>query len=159
MRTSLFNQRQVTKNLLINLLWITLGVNAQPSEELTQPVKPVPQAVQEQATPKANNKLVPLTAQAPAKTLVATTSLSLAKTKDKDSATPPPPVVVYDDETKKLAQEVKKLQLEQNKLTLEYEKALSKLQQEKDKLLLENEFQTAKEDQLLAELNAMKARL
>jgi ATP-dependent Clp protease protease subunit len=159
MKTSLFNQRNVTKNLLISLLWITLGVNAQPSEELTKPVKPVPQVVQEQATLKANNKPVPLTAQPLAKTLVATTSLSSTQPKEKDSATPPPPVVVYDDETKKLAQEVKKLQLEQSKLTLEYEKALSELQQEKDKLLLENELQTAKEEQLLAELNATKARL
>lgn len=156
MKTSLFNQHNVTKNIVISLLWLTLDINAQPQEEL-RPVRPVPRAVQEQATLKANNKPVPLATQLPTKTLVATNSLAL--TQPKDSATPPPPIVVYDDETKKLAQEVKKLQLEQSKLTLEYEKALSKLQQEKEKLLLENELQTAKESQLLAELNATKARL
>jgi ATP-dependent Clp protease protease subunit len=160
MKTSLFNQRNVTKNLIISLLGVTLGVSAQtqPSKELSL-VKPVPRSAQGPATLKANRNPVPLAAQPPTKTLVATTTTPLAITQPKDSATPPPPIVVYDDETKKLAQEVKKLQLEQSKLTLEYEKELSKLQQEKDKLLLENELQDAKETQLLAELTATKTRL
>lgn len=157
MKTSLFNQRNVTKNLVISLLWITLGVNAQTQSEELRSMKPVPRSVQEPAKLKANPKPVPLAAQPPTNNLVSTTSLAVAQSKN--SATPPPPIVVYDDETKKLAQEVKKLQLEQSKIALEYEKELSKLQQAKDKLLLENELKAAKETQLLAELNATKARL
>jgi ATP-dependent Clp protease protease subunit len=58
-----------------------------------------------------------------------------------------------------LAQTVKRLQLEQNKLMLEHEQTLLKLQLEKDRLLLENELHDVKQTKLLSELKALQTRL
>jgi len=67
--------------------------------------------------------------------------------------------VVCTDELATLDEEVKRLQLEKAKLTLEYEKKLLELQQQKDKLSLENELSAAKQEQTLAQLNATKTKL
>ncbi len=142
----------------MSLLCLSWWVNAEETRQESVPTKPVPRATQEQALhqQRSSKNPVPLAAQQAPKSLTTASALSLTQPSRSASSAPP---IAYDDETKQLAQEVRKLQLEQNKLVLEYEKEILKRQQEKEELLLENELQLAKEAQLLAELNAAKARL
>jgi ATP-dependent Clp protease protease subunit len=121
--------------------------------------KPVPIAAQEEPTPPTTDKKpVPLAAQEPTPPTTTTPKPS-AEPESADKPAQSQPQADEDDETKQLAQAVKKLQLEQAKLRLEHEQKLLKLQQEKERLSLENELHFVKQNKLLAELNALKSRL
>ncbi len=115
--------------------------------------KPVPAAAQETQATVTNKKPVPVAAQEQ------TTAKPVAQQKPVKSQVSSQSQTSVDDEIRRLSQEVKILQLEQAKLSLEYERELLKLQQEKEKIVLENELRSAKETHLSAELNATKARL
>jgi len=120
-------------------------------EEEVMAKKPVPIAARQASEPVVASSETTQTPKEATKTTPAQSTTLSSRL--------PSPKFAYDEETKILAQEVKKLQLEQTKLQLEHEMQLLKLQQEKEKLSLENQLSGAKQEKLLAELNAQKSQL
>jgi ATP-dependent Clp protease protease subunit len=141
------------KNRLQTVLYLWLGLfslfpllNAAAEDE---PKKPVPLAAQGVQAIHTEPNPVPNAAQE--QVVIPTLPEPIAQAQL--------PKTPLDDDNLELAQDVKKLQLEQAKQRLEHEQELLKFQLEKEKLLLENELHQAKETQLLAQLNALKTRL
>lgn len=128
-----------------------LMLNAAEQEETD---KPVPIAAQEQQTTPTVETPVPAAAQEEQATSQATkqndtnadSQKTASNTQSQESEDP-------------LSKEVKKLQLEQNKLQLENEQKLLKFRLERDRLSLENELHEIRQVKLLTELNALKTRL
>lgn len=127
-------------------------------EDETMEKKPVPIAARQASDLDSATTSTEKTSQAPKDGKESTTK-TMSVPSVTSSPRLPAPKITYDDETKALAQEVKKLQLEQSKLQLEHEMQLLKLQQEKEKISLENELSMAKQEKLLADLNTLKSQL